>query len=413
VTRNRDRKGTLLIRGKKRKLYLVQWPEGSKRPSHKLGWCDEMTHSQAERAKRQFMEKINSHREVAGDSVTLTSFYREHFWDGQDYKDELLSKRPSTRRTFKWTMDHIWIPHFGERKLDTLKTAEIQKFLVPMIGQGEGQVCYNSALKYRAHLSSLLSSAIRLEAGITHNPARGVKLPAQGTEKARFFITPEQAIALEEKLTDPRYRTAWKLMLWAGNRCGEIRGLRWRSLHWEHNTILVTESVWESNSTQPKTKKGYRKVVLTPTQMAELKKYKDDNYPDAGPEDWVFPGRGNRPIDMHWLMAKYVKPLAEELGIKGFHWHALRHLNNSLMLNEGVDVATRMDRLGHVNDRVNLIYSHPEDRSQLAASEAIERRLDAVRAGLREKRKAGSQAPLSPLSVTLTVTPDRRVPVSP
>ena len=123
VTRNRDRKGTLLIRGKKRKLYLVQWPEGSKRPSHKLGWCDEMTHSQAERAKRQFMEKINSHREVAGDSVTLVSFYREHFWDGQDYKDELLSKRPSTRRTFKWTMDHIWIPHFGERKLDRMEKA--------------------------------------------------------------------------------------------------------------------------------------------------------------------------------------------------------------------------------------------------------------------------------------------------
>jgi integrase len=74
---------------------------------------------------------------------------------------------------------------------------------------------------------------------------------------------------------------------------------------------------------------------------------------------------------MHWLMAKHVKPLAEELGIKGFPWHALRHLNNSLMLNEGVDVAIRMDRLGHVSDRGNLICPRPEDRSQMAASEAI------------------------------------------
>ena len=45
VTRNRDRKGTLLKRGKKRKLYLVQWSQGSERLSHKLGWCDEMTKS--------------------------------------------------------------------------------------------------------------------------------------------------------------------------------------------------------------------------------------------------------------------------------------------------------------------------------------------------------------------------------
>jgi integrase len=175
----------------------------------------------------------------------------------------------------------------------------------------------------------------------------------------------------------------------------------------------VTESVWEGNSTQPKTKKGYRKVILTPTQIAELKKYKDDNYPSAGPEDWLFPGRGKRPMDMHWFMSEHIKPVARKLGIEGIHWQALRHLNNSLMLNEGVDVATRMDRLGHVSDRVNLIYSHSEDQAQLAASQAIERRLDAARADLQEKRKAGSKAPLSPLSVTLTVTPNQGLPVSP
>ena len=294
----------------------------------------------------------NSHREVGGHSETLTSFYQEHFWGGGKYNDELLNKCPSTRRDFRWTMDHIWIPRY---------------------------------------------------------PARGVKLPAQETEKPQRYITPEQAIAIEEKLTDPRHRIAWKLMLWAVNRYGEIRGLSWRSVRWEQNCILVTESVWEGNSMQPKTKNGYRKVVLTPTPMAELKKYKDENCPDAGPDDWLFPGRKNRPMDMRWLMSEHIKPFAEKLGIKGIHWHALRHLNNSLMLNEGVDVATRMDRLGHVSDRVNLTYSHSEDQSQMAASEAIERGLDAARTGLQEKRKAGSQAPLSLLSVT----PNQGLPLSP
>jgi hypothetical protein len=51
MTRIRYKEGTLLKRGKKRKLYLVQWSEGSERLSHKLGWCDEMTLSQAKRAK--------------------------------------------------------------------------------------------------------------------------------------------------------------------------------------------------------------------------------------------------------------------------------------------------------------------------------------------------------------------------
>jgi hypothetical protein len=48
MTRNRDRKASLLVRGRKPKFWLVQWPEGDKRPSHKLGWCDEMTVSQKE-----------------------------------------------------------------------------------------------------------------------------------------------------------------------------------------------------------------------------------------------------------------------------------------------------------------------------------------------------------------------------
>jgi len=42
MTRNRDREGSLLLRARERKFWLVQWPEGDRRLSHKLGWRDEM-----------------------------------------------------------------------------------------------------------------------------------------------------------------------------------------------------------------------------------------------------------------------------------------------------------------------------------------------------------------------------------
>jgi len=70
-TRHRDRKSSLIKRGRGRKFWLSQWPEGNKRRSRELGWCDEMTRSQAEHAHRQHMEQVNRHRESAGDSVTL------------------------------------------------------------------------------------------------------------------------------------------------------------------------------------------------------------------------------------------------------------------------------------------------------------------------------------------------------
>ena len=111
--------------------------------------------------------------------------------------------------------------------------------------------------------------------------------------------------------------------------------------------------------------------MLTDAQMRELREYKDKNYPDAQPDVWVLPGNLGRPIDLGHLMSRYIKPLARKLGIPELHWHALRHLNNSLMLNEGVDVKTRMDRRGHTQDQVNIIYSHAGGQAQKAASDAV------------------------------------------
>jgi site-specific recombinase XerD len=109
-----------------------------------------------------------------------------------------------------------------------------------------------------------------------------------------------------------------------------------------------------------------------------LLKYKNQDYPNAGANDWVLPGAKGRPIDVNRVMTHHLRPIAENLGIAGVHWHALRHLNNTIMLDENVDIASRKDRLGHTTDRVNLIYSHAGDRAQLAASEAIEKRFEAV-----------------------------------
>ena len=97
-SRHRDRKGSLIIRGRERKFWLSQWPEGNKRRSNKLGWRDEMTKSQAELAHRQLMGKVNRHRFKAGDSVTLGGFFREHYWDEEtkQYRVELSTKKPST-----------------------------------------------------------------------------------------------------------------------------------------------------------------------------------------------------------------------------------------------------------------------------------------------------------------------------
>ena len=248
MTRRRDRQGSLRI---KDGSWYVQWTEGNHRPSHCLGREKELTKSEAQKLRREWMKKLNDHREVAGNSRTLASFWREHFYDEEkkEINHELKDKKPSTARDMKWVMKQIWLPRFGARMLDGLGTAEIQKYLDSL------NLNRNTAAKYRTYLSSVFSSAIRLGHGLTYNPARFVKLPAEGPEKPYVMPTAEQVVAIQNGLKAPIHKMAWQLAVWLGTRSGELRGLRWESIVWEHDTVYIRESVWEGNSTSPKTKK--------------------------------------------------------------------------------------------------------------------------------------------------------------
>jgi len=81
------------------------------------------------------------------------------------------------------------------------------------------------------------------------------------------------------------------------------------------------------------------------------------------------------------------------------------------MLNSGIDPSVRMKRVGHSSVKTNLIYSHADLALQKAASDAIWQRLELAKQELeRKKKEEEEKASLSPLSVTLSVTPNRGVP---
>jgi len=316
----------------------------------------------------------------------------------------------------KNAMRQILLPRFGNRRMDSIKTGEVQSYLISLIGSSKaGKVCRKTVLKLKAYLSSVFSAAIRLDCGVIRNPVRAVRLPADEPAKTKFVLDDLQTQQIAESLEDPRHKMMWNMNLWMGNRIGETRALRWKSIDWETGRVTVTESLFEGKSNKPKTKAGERGVVLNEAQLAELREYEQKHYPDAKPDGWVFPGKRNRPIDTGWFMTEVIKPIAAKLGFPEIHWHALRHWNNSAMLNSGIDPAVRMKRVGHVSVRTNLIYSHADDTLQRAASEAIWQRLQLAKQRL-QQQKAEPQTPPSPsvplLSEAQTEARFERIPLS-
>ena len=121
---------------------------------------------------------------------------------------------------------------------------ELQKYLDSL------KLKRKTAAKYRTYLSSVLSSAIRLGHGLTYNPARFVKLPAEGPEEPYVMPTAEQVVAILDGLKGPRHKMAWQLAAWLGNGSGELRGLRWESVVWEHNLDPRIDPGREKHATQ-------------------------------------------------------------------------------------------------------------------------------------------------------------------
>ena len=58
---------------------------------------------------------------------------------------------------------------------------------------------------------------------------------------------------------------------------------------------------------------------------------------------------------------------------------ACRSLSYEITGGEGVNVKTRMDRLGHTHDAVNIVHSRTGDQAQLAASETVWQKLKTAR----------------------------------
>ncbi|WP_285785656.1 tyrosine-type recombinase/integrase [Microbispora sp. NBRC 16548] len=77
--------------------------------------------------------------------------------------------------------------------------------------------------------------------------------------------------------------------------------------------------------------------------------------------------------------AKWAEAL-KEMGVKGLHFHDLRHTGNTLAAQSGASLADLKARMGHDSDRTALIYQHATrdaDRKIANASARVEAERDA------------------------------------
>ncbi len=67
------------------------------------------------------------------------------------------------------------------------------------------------------------------------------------------------------------------------------------------------------------------------------------------------------------------------MGLKGLHFHDLRHTGNTLAAQSGASLADLKARMGHDSDRAALIYQHATGDADQKIADTLSARVEAER----------------------------------
>jgi integrase len=221
------------------------------------------------------------------------------------------------------------------------------------------------------HIAGLVSSAFAraIKWGLTTtNPVTHSDLP-KVRKRIGMALLPSEQDLLTKCATGP-----WCLPVFldvtaaTGARRGEVLALRWSDV--KGTIVFIDRSLCQTRDglvfKSTKTEEP-RKVESPPSMVARLETHRlrqDEFRHQFGPDyrsdlDLIFANPDGSPL-MPNSLSSTVSRLCRHLGLpKGASLHVLRHSHASLLLADGVDLATVSARLGHSSVRTTAdIYSH-------------------------------------------------------
>lgn len=284
-------------------------------------------------------------------------------------------------------------PAIGHLRLDKITSRHIQQFINDLALNGKSlkngrPLSRKTAVHHLSFISDVFSYAVKMEM-LTDNPCKRVTVP-KGEKKEKDIYTLEEVAQLFQLLeTAPlKYRTFFTLAIYSGFRRGEMLGLEWKDIDWEHNVISVRRT---SNYTASKgiytdttkTKKSQRSLKFPQSVMDLLREYKaeqDEERIKLGTKwqdyDRLFVKWDGRPMNNNTPYF-WMKEFCDENNFRFCDIHSLRHFYASALINKGVDAAAVSGALCHSTiTTTTSIYRHVFNQAQARAGDAIASVLD-------------------------------------
>ena len=205
-------------------------------------------------------------------------------------------------------------------------------------------------------LSTVCEHAIRRR-WITHNPAKGIRLPKVKRKKVNA-LTMESFVKIINAMP-PQYRGLVYVLGTTGMRWGEVTALQWRDIDSTANTITI-ERAWKHGVKgkkrelgTPKTDRAYRTIETMPAVIDAMGERR-------GETDFVFTTTRGTPVGYDSFHRHYWQKTMRDLKLSPAPTiHELRHFAASHMLRGGAAPIEVSRMLGHESIQTTYdIYGH-------------------------------------------------------
>ena len=258
-------------------------------------------------------------------------------------------------------------PSIGRVGLKKLTPAHVRSLYREKLNSG--LLAPATVRKIHSTLHKALSQAVA--DGLIPRNAAEVKAPRPAPDEMRPLSEAEARTFLDAaRVAEDRFEALYVLAITTGLRRGELLGLRWDDADLDRGTLRVGRALvreggrWVVGET--KTKRGRRRVNLTPRTVAALKAHRKRQleqrvrlaglYEDQG---LIFASENGTPLNPENLVKRSFKPLLKRAGLPEIRFHDLRHTCATLLLGRGVHPKIVQELLGHATIAMTLdTYSH-------------------------------------------------------
>ena len=360
MARRRFQRGSVFVRGKRSPVWVARWRESVIGPNG-----DEIRVQRKEvlGSKKDFPTKRLAERELEARLSSVNSLtYRglrsasfEEFtivWQNS----ALTQLKPSTQPPIRSQITKWLLPYFGKCNMKDISGQMIQVFLQ------ESRLSPKSCRNVVATMQMMWKSA-KGWGYVTHDPFSGLVLPEpELAEQPHFSIEEVRQIV---SLAKPPFNITFWLIFETGIRRGEVCALNVGRVDLPNRIIVVRNSRFGNHITANKSRRP-RIFSLSPQLARALVPLVTGRSVDSP----LFLSRAGKRLHPDNFVKRELKPILKQLGLKG-GLHAFRHGNATALDRMNVPMRVRQERLGHVEAKTTMGYTHLVSEDDRLLSEKL------------------------------------------